>query len=82
MPLGTELRIVLALGKVHGWSIGLKVNRIIDPFVGPQTAHGHYAIVNFAQISQVLPTDMSRFVTILTIPGLIDHQHPLPVGCR
>jgi hypothetical protein len=40
--LAAKLRILLALGKVVGWGVGLEVERVVDPFIRPQTGHGHH----------------------------------------
>ncbi len=80
MPLRAELRVVLAFGKGDRWGVGLHVNGVVHAFVGPETADGDHALVDLAQIGQVLPTDMGGLVTIFAISSLIDHQHSTLIG--
>jgi hypothetical protein len=71
---------VLALGKVDRWGVGLHVNGVVHAFVGPETAEGDHAIVDLAQVRQLLATDVGALVTIFAVPRLIDHQHSTLIG--
>ncbi len=49
MPLGAELRVVLARGLVDRWGGGLHVNGGVHAFVGPQEAFRDHARVDLAE---------------------------------
>jgi hypothetical protein len=70
---GAKSRILLALGKIALWCVRLNLHRVIHLLVGPQAGHGNHAVVDFAHIPQVLTCHMSRLVTVLAIPSLINH---------
>src|SRR6266571_754661 len=72
--------IVLALLKVVRRGVGFEIDGVIDLFVRPQAGDGDHSIVNLAQLSQILPADMSRLVAIFAIPSLIDDQNSLGRG--
>src|SRR3954447_2450562 len=55
-------------------SVGLDLQRIVDPFVGPKRTYRHYAIVYLADAAQVLLAYVSGLFAILTISGFVYDQ--------
>src|SRR6516225_10671363 len=82
LGFGTERRIVLALSKIALRRVWLDLQRVIDLFVGPQATHGDDAVLDLANVAQVLARHMRRFVSVFAISCLIDDQGSLPVGSR
>jgi hypothetical protein len=80
--LGAKRRILLAFGKVVGWGVRFKIDRIVDMLVCPQAGHRNDAIVGFAQVGQVLSANMGGFLPFFPITVLIDDQYPLSIGGR
>src|SRR5712692_675466 len=84
LEFGPKSGIVLAFLKVMSRRVGFEIDGVIDLFVSPQAGDGDHSIVDLAQLSQILPADMSRLVAIFAISSLIDDQNPLGRrrGCR
>jgi len=78
----TKGGIVLAFGKIALRGVRLNLQRVIPLLVGPQAAERNHPVVALAQMPQVVTPHMSRLVTIFAVPGLIDDQHPTPIGGR
>src|SRR5258708_35524784 len=77
LKFGPKGGIVLSLLKVMSRGVGFEIDGVIDLFVRPQAGDGDHSIVNLAQLSQLLPADMSRLLAIFAIPSLLDDQYPL-----
>src|ERR1700680_4479137 len=80
LEFGTKVWIVLAFCKIALRGVRLNLQRVIHLLVGPQAGDRNHPVVDLAQIPQVLTPHMSRLVTIFPVPGLIDDQHPTPIG--
>ncbi len=57
------------------------MQRIVDPLIGPQRAHRDDAAVGLAEAAQPLAAHMRGGPPVLAIPAVIDHQHPIRMGC-
>src|SRR6266487_1377725 len=73
--------IVLSLLKVVRRCVGFEIDGVIDLFVRPQAGDGDYSIVNLAQLSQILPADMSRLVAIFSVPRPTTEIYTLGLHC-
>src|SRR5438876_234342 len=60
-----------------GRSVWLKIERIVDSGVRPQTGHGDDSIVHLAQVPQILSPNMGDLVSRFAIPMLINDEHSI-----
>ncbi len=81
LRLGAEGRVSLAVCKPGRRRVGLNLKGILDLLVGPKTGDSNHAIVNFAQVGDVLAPDMCRLGAILTITAFINDEHAMVIRC-
>ena len=77
LGLGAEGRVGLAAGKPVRRRVGFDIERIVHALVGPQAGHGDHAVVGFAEIGEILSTDVGGLVAVFAVTGLVNDQHAL-----
>jgi hypothetical protein len=77
LGLGQKSRVLLALGQPFRRFIRLDVERVIEPFIGPETGHRHDPVIDLADRAQILAGDMGGFVPRFAVAGLVNDQGAL-----
>lgn len=72
-----EGRVGPAAGEVMGGGVRLRVQRVVDPPVGPHRGHRDDPVVGLAQSAQPLPAHVRGRGAVLAVPGVVDDQHTL-----
>src|SRR5215210_1053997 len=82
LGLGAEARVGLAALEVVLGRVGLDLQRIVDPLIGPQATDAHHSVFGLAHVAKPLLAHVGRLLAPLAIAVLVYDQNAILVRNR
>lgn len=60
--------------------VRFEIDRVVHPLVSPQAGHRDHAVIDLAQVGEVLPAHMGRVIPILAVAIFESGEYPFSRG--